>query len=87
MDEFGGKDYPSYGQLEDIIILKNSKFFIVQVLETSFHSHFMCYEVVPTNERVVVLLQNLPWHGLLNIVRKHDNLCIVEKDTASVEDM
>ena len=69
MDEFGGKDYPSYGQLEDIIILKNSKFFIVQVLETSFHSHFMCYEVVPTNERVVVLLQNLPWHGVLNIVR------------------
>ena len=56
MDEFGGKDYPSYGQLEDIIILKNSKFFIVQVLETSFHSHFMCYEVVSTNEEVVVLL-------------------------------
>ena len=87
MDEFGGKDYPSYDQLEEIIILEDSKFFIVEVLETSFHSRFMCYEVVLTNERVVVLLQNLPWHGVLNIVRKHDNLFIVEKDTASVEDM
>ena len=68
MDEFGGKDYPFYGQLEEIIILEDSKFSIVEVLET-FHIHFMCYEVVPTNERVVVLLQNLPWHGVLNIVR------------------
>ena len=70
MDEFGGKDYPFYGQLEEIIILEDSKFSIVEVLETlSFHSHFMCYEVVSTNEEVVVLLQNLPWHGVLNIVR------------------
>ena len=46
MDEFGGKDYPFYGQLEEIIILEDSKFSIV-----------------------VVLLQNLPWHGVLNIVR------------------
>lgn len=87
MDEFGERDYPSYGKVEEIVVWEDSKFFVVHVLETlAFHRHFMCYQVFPTNRKMVVVLQNLPWHGVLNILKKNGDLYIVERDTSNVED-
>ena len=39
----------------------------------------------PTNEKMVVVLDNLPLHGVLNIIKKNDNLYVVERDTSNVE--
>ena len=86
MDDFGARDYPCYGKVEEIIVWEDRNFFLVQVLNTlAFHKHFMCYEVIPTRERLVFVLQNLPWHGVLNIIKKSGNLYIVERGTANVE--
>jgi hypothetical protein len=86
MDDLGERDYPSYGIVEEILIWEDGKFFVAKVLETiAFHHHLMSYEVITTNKSVVVVLGNLPWHGVLNIVRKSGQLFILEKDTANIE--
>ncbi|CAB4034113.1 Hypothetical predicted protein [Paramuricea clavata] len=88
LDDFGESEYPSYAIVEEILIWEDGKFFVVKVLETiAFHHHLMPYEVITTNKCVVVVLGNLPWHGVLNIVRKSGQLFIVEnsKDTANIE--
>ena len=88
MDELGGRDYPEYGRLDEVIIWEDEKFFVITVLITlSFSSQYMSYEVQPTEQQRVVLPNRLPWHGVLNFIKKEDKVFIVEKDSASIEDI
>ena len=50
MDEFGERDYPSYGELEEILIWEDQKFFVVTLKTIEFTCHLMSYKVLPTNE-------------------------------------
>ncbi|XP_028395767.1 uncharacterized protein LOC114519789 [Dendronephthya gigantea] len=88
MDDLGERDYPCYGIVEEILIWEDGKFFVVKVLETiAFHHHFMSYEVNFTDKCAVVVLDNLPWHGVLNVVKKNAQMFVVEKDTVNIESM
>ncbi|XP_068678521.1 uncharacterized protein [Montipora capricornis] len=80
-------DYPVYGQVDEIIVWEDEKFFILTELETlCFHNHFMAYEVERSDKKAVVLHHDLPWHGVLHVVKKNGKKFIVEKDT-SIEDI
>ena len=82
MDELGN-DYPVSGQVDEIIVWEDDKFFILTELETiSFHNHFMAYEVEITYNRAVVLRHDIPWHGVSRIVHENGKKFIVEKDTS-----
>ena len=35
---------------------------------------------------MIVVLQNLPRHGVLNIIKNNGRLCTFERDTSNVED-
>ena len=88
MDEFGERDYPSYGKLEEILIWEDQKFFVVTLLKTiEFTCHLMSYKVLPTEEKIIVFPESLSWHGVLNIVLKNGHLFVVEKESASIEDL
>lgn len=41
----------------------------------------MSYEVLPTEQKRVVLTNSIPWHGVLNIVKKGGKSLVVEKDS------
>ena len=87
MDDFGERDYPSYGKLQDILIWEDEKFFVLILLETiEFNPHLMSYKVLPTDQKTVISPQSLPWHGVLNIIVKNGNLFVVEKESAAIED-
>lgn len=87
MDEFGERDYPSYGKLEEILIWQDQKFFILNLLKTiEFACHLMSYKVSPTKQKIVVFPHSLSWHGVLNIVLKNGDLFLVEKESAAIED-
>lgn len=88
MDEFGNRDYPEYGRLDEVIVWEDDKFFIVTVLQTvSFFCQYMSYEVQPTEQKRVVLTNGIPWHGVLNIIKKGGKSFVVEKDSACIEDI
>ena len=62
------KDYPVYGQVDEIIVWvrQDDNFLFLTELETiSFHNPFMAYEVEITDNRAVVLRHDIPWHGVL----------------------
>ena len=81
-------DYPVYGQVDEIIVWEDEKFFILTELATlSFHHHFMAYEVDRTDHKAVVLRHDLQWYGVLHIVQKNGKKFIVEKDTCCIEDV
>ena len=81
-------DYPVYGQVDEIIVWEDEKFFILTELATlSFHHHFMAYEVERTDHKAVVLRHDLQWYGVLLIVQKNGKKFIVEKDTCCIEDV
>ena len=81
-------DYPVYGQVDEIIVWEDEKFFILTELATlSFHHHFMAYEVGRTDHKAVVLRHDLQWYGVLHIVQKNGKKFIVEKDTCCIEDV
>ncbi|CAH3115461.1 unnamed protein product [Porites lobata] len=81
-------DYPVYGQVDEIIVWEDEKFFILTELATlSFHHHFMAYEVERTDHKAVVLRHDLQWYGVLHIVQKNGKKFIVEKDTCCIEDV
>ena len=80
-------DYPVYGQVDEIIVWEDEKFFILTELETlCFHNHFMAYEAERSDNKAVVLHHDLPWHGVLHVVKKNGKKFIVEKDTSCIED-
>ena len=82
-----GNDYPVYGQVDEIIVCEDEKFFILTELETiSFYSHFVAYEVKRTDNSAVFFHHDLPWHGVLHFVPKNGKKFIVEKDTSCIED-
>lgn len=79
-----GHDFPIYGQVEELIIWEDEKFFIATKLETlSFHKQYMANEIEMEDTRVVVSWSNLPWHGVLNVLLKNGEKFIVEKDKDS----
>lgn len=43
MDEFGNRDYPKYGQLDEVIEWKDDKFFIVKLFSEQYISFFYKY--------------------------------------------
>ena len=87
MDELGERDYPSYGKLQDIIIWEDDKFFVLMLLKTvEFNRHLMSYMVLPTEQKIVMSPQSLPWHGVFNLVLKNGNIFVVEKESAAIED-
>ena len=87
MDDIG-HDLPIYGQVEEIIIWEDEKFFIATKLETlSFHKQCMAYKIEREDTRVVVSWINLPWYGVLNVILKNGKTFIVEKDTSCIEDI
>ena len=80
-------NYPVYGQVDEIIVWEDEKFFILTELETlCFHNRFMAYEVERSDNKAVVLHYDLPWHGVLHVVKKNGKKFIVEKDTSCIED-
>jgi hypothetical protein len=80
MGEFGERDYPEYGRLDEVIVWNDAKYFAVTVLKTIlFRSHFMAYEVQSTDEKQVVLPHNLHWHGVLNVIKKEGNHMLLKK--------
>ena len=82
VDELGN-DYPVYGQVAEIIVWEDEKFFILIELETiSFHNRFMAYEVERTENRVVDLRHDLLGH----IIQKNGKKFIVEKNTPCIQD-
>lgn len=67
-------EYPVYGQVDEIIVWEDLKFFILTELETlCFHNHFIASDVDRSDNKAVVLRHDLPWH-------------VVEKDTSCIED-
>ena len=83
-----GHDFPIYGQVEEIIIWEDEKFFIVTKLEPlSFHKQYMAYEIEREDTRVVVSWINLPWYGVLNVILKNGKRFIVKKDTSCIVDI
>ena len=85
MDELGERDYRSYGKLQDII-WEDDKFFVLMLLKTvEFNHHLMSYMVLPTEQKIVMSPQSLPWHGVFNLVLKNGNLFVVE-ESAAIED-
>ena len=55
-------DYPVYGQVDEIIVWENEKFFILTELATlSFDHHFMVYEVERTDHKAVCAMI---YHGM-----------------------
>ena len=57
-------DYPVYGQVDEIIVWEDEKFFILTELATlSFDHHFMAYEVERTDHKAVVCA--MIYHGYL----------------------
>ena len=70
MDDIGHV-FPIYGQVEEIIIWEDEKFFIATKLETlSFHKQYMAYEIEREDTRVIISWSNLPWYGVLNVILK-----------------
>ena len=56
-------DYPVYGQVDEIIVWEDEKFFILTELATlSFDHHFMAYEVERTDHKAVVCA--MIYHGM-----------------------
>ena len=87
MDDIG-HGFPIYGQVEEIIIWEDEKFFIATKLETiSFHKQYMAYEIEREVTRVVVSGINLPWYGALNGILENGKKFIMEKDTSCIEDI
>ena len=79
--------YPVYGQVDGIIVWEDDRFFILTELEALyFRSHFMAYEVERSDNKAVVLHHDLPWYGVLHVVKKNGKKFIVEKDTSCIED-
>ena len=79
--------YPVYGQVDGIIVWEDERLFVLTELEALyFRSHFMAYEVERSDNKAVVLHHDLPWHGVLHVVKKNEKKFIVEKDTSCVED-
>ena len=86
MDELEN-DYPVCGQVDEITVWEDEKFFILTELEAlCFHNHFMAYEVERSDNKAVVLNHDLQWHGVLHVIQKNGKKFIVEKDTSGVED-
>ena len=62
MDDIGN-DFPIYGQVEEIIIWEDEKFFIATKLETlSFHKQYMAYELKGRIQEQ--LFHGLIYHGM-----------------------
>lgn len=88
MDDSGERDYPEYGQLDEVIIWEDAKYFVVTVFQTvSFCCQYMSYDVLPTEQKRVVIPNSLPWHGVLHIIKKAGKAFIVEKESSNVEDV
>lgn len=88
MDEFGEKDYPEYGILSEVLVLDDAKYFVLTVLETVlFWRHYMSYEVQPTSEKRVLVPNDLPWHGVLHLIKKGGKSFVIEKHSANIEEL
>lgn len=88
MDEFGGQDYPEYGILIQVIVWNDQKYFVLTVLETIlFWSHHMSYEVQTTSMKRVLVPSDLPWHGVLHLIKKGGKSFVVEKHSAKIDDL
>lgn len=78
--------FPKYGQVDEIIVWDDEKFFVVCILEVvNFTDHLMAYEVQRTERTEIWSYADLPWHGVLNIVMRSSKYYVVEKDTAGIE--
>lgn len=57
--------------MDEIIVWEDEKFIILTELETlCFHNHFMACEVERNDKKAVVFHHDLPWHGVLHVVKK-----------------
>lgn len=45
------------------------------------------YEVERNDKKAVVLQHDLPWHGVLHVVKKDGKKFILEKDKSCIEDI
>lgn len=87
MDGSGQNDFPTYGTVEEILVWEDEKMFVVNILNTiEFCPHFMGYKVATSGEKSVVVIKDLSWAGVLNVIDKNGSHIIIEKNTASVED-
>ena len=84
----GEKDYPEYGILSEVLVLDDAKYFVLTVLETVlFWSRYMSYEVQPTSEKRVLVPNDLPWHGVLHLIKKGGKSFVIEKHSANIEEL
>ena len=82
----GNQDFPSFGEIDQILVWEDEKMFVVSVLDTvEFHAHYMAYEVKSCGEKIVKTYNDLPWHGVLHKIIKNEKCFVVDKDTSSVE--
>ena len=68
MDVHSGESfYPKYGQVDQITVWDDEKFFVVTLLEVvEFREHLMAYEVQRTGCKEVWSYLKLPWYGVLH---------------------
>ena len=80
------EDYPTFGEVEEILVWEDEKMFIVAILEViQSISQYMAYYVKLSEKEVVRTYHSLPYHGVLHIVTRHGKHYVVNRDTAAVE--
>ena len=80
------QDYPSFGEVEEILVWDDEKMFVVRVLDiVQFNTQYMAYCVRRSANKEVRTYHSLPWHGVLHKISKHDKLYVVNRNPTAVE--